>query len=108
MMFRVGQKVVCVHDGSLEDCRRRSDLVRNYIEKGKVYTIRWIGEFGYVPDREFGPAVRLTEVVRPNLSGWEDYPFRACRFRPLAERKTDISFAHEILRKVTRKDRVRA
>jgi hypothetical protein len=29
-------------------------------------------------------------------------------FRPIVEKKTDISFAHDILRKVSRKDRVRA
>ncbi len=86
MAFRVGQKVVCVDDAPRG---YKSALVR----KGGIYTI--VG-LPMAPDGE--PGVLLAEVDADAPYGFWQY-----RFRPLTERKTDISFAHEILRKATKR-----
>ena len=91
-MFRVGQKVVCVDDqgtdphGVLE------------LHKGNIYTIRWIGMYKH-PFEPNQLCVRLYEINQRGTVGrsqpvpdrHKDIPFRATRFRPLEERKTDIS-----------------
>jgi hypothetical protein len=92
-MFRVGQKVVCV------DAKATHTANVSEITEGSIYTIRamrrddvWLGEITQRPVLQGGKVTR-----------WIDYPFKASRFRPLVTRKTDIGFAHEILRKVTKK-----
>lgn len=92
MTFRVGQKVVCVDAGRCYR-KRKTDLV-----KGAIYEIEAIDEFG----GERGL------VVSGARSWWPSGAYNARRFRPLVERKTDIGFAHEILRKASRKDWVPA
>lgn len=86
MSFQVGQKVACV-DASLpaNPWHREHPLVDRQI---------------YVVEALAGP-----HCIDIDGSGraWQNW-----RFRPLVETKTDISFAHEILRKATRKRRVRA
>lgn len=77
MTFRVGQKVVCV-DASGQEV---------FIEKGAIYTIISISPCGVY--------IRVAD-------GGGHYKHR---FRPIVERKTDISFAHEILRKATKPTR---
>ena len=88
MTFRVGQKVVCIDSSG--GCEAYG------IFSGRIYTITniglWLGKTLHVDVKEIPSRVPL---------GW-----RATRFRPVVERKTDISFAHEILRKAS--DRVRA
>lgn len=84
MNFRVGQKVVCVDSRcSYIDSARACPL-----QKGAVYAIAgiWRGPSG-------------TQHLQ--VSGFEPH-FHQRRFRPVVERKTDISFAHEILRKATK------
>lgn len=85
-MFRVGQKVVCV------DARDTNSHGLPEIVEGGVYTIRWVG----VDDYKL--CVRLVEVPRNALAPpfttppeFLDWPFYASRFRPVVERKTDIS-----------------
>ncbi len=46
--------------------------------------------------------IDLVEIIEPRLTGWIP-GFNARAFRPLVESKTDIGFAHEILRKVTKR-----
>ena len=98
MSFRVGQKVICVdaadtHTGDL------SELI-----EGSIYTIRWHGPFEWRGVKE--NCVQLVEIVeRPVMSGKKivysiDQPFRASRFRPVVERKTDTGMA--ILRQILR------
>lgn len=94
MSFHVGQKVVCV-DAEMAPMLRH----------GAIYTIRGI-------DTQECYAGRIglhLEEVTPNDDG-DDWwvAFRSSRFRPIQERKTDIGFAHEILKKVTRKQTERA
>lgn len=90
MNFRVGQKVVCVDDSP-------RDERPVHVVKGHVYTI---GSFCPLWGRK---AVYLIEATAA-----DNNPFWADRFRPIVERKTDISVFTDILRKVTKHDRVDA
>lgn len=105
MTFRVGQKVVCVDDRPTDAAGGKE------LERGKIYTVRWCGVWGWPGVYKDEVCVRIEEVLR-GADEWNpscvDMPFGCHRFRPIVERKSDIGFAHEILRKVTRKDRVSA
>ena len=83
MTFRVGQNVVCIDDSA--------GLVSGEMTlvKGRVYKV-----YAVYPD-----AKPLPEIVVDDGS-WRGWLSR--RFRPVVERKTDISFAHEILRKASK------
>src|SRR3954470_2153577 len=91
MTFRVGQKVVCVDDRPPTNGRPLQ------VKRGIVYTVAksfdWFGEQGLLFD-EIDPGAGV---------GWH-----AWRFRPIVERKTDISVFTEILRKVTKPARAPA
>jgi hypothetical protein len=87
-VFRVGQKVVCVDasgilNGFYVTC---GDLTRvetnSQIYAGDVYTLAWIGS---CPETK-QPIVHLAERNRPFGLG-----YCVNRFRPVVERKTDIS-----------------
>lgn len=83
MEFHVGQKVVCVDDSPIED--GRSALVM----RGAIYTISEI----VMICRHPGYGVRLVELTPyPGKGGW-----LPSRFRPVTERKTDISIFTELL-----------
>lgn len=91
MTFYVGQKVVCVDDKNRTVFRPGTE---EFITCGSVYVIRWLGFL----DRE--PVLRLEGVVRPSyarIPEWSDYPFAIDRFRPVVERKTDISIFTKML-----------
>lgn len=104
MTFRVGMKVACIDDephSLYTPWAHHSDM--DGLKKGTVYTVRSVGLYNGVP------CIWLHEIVRGIARGWEELGeagFSPKRFRPVVERKTDISFAHEILRKVS--DRVPA
>lgn len=85
-MFRVGQRVECIDDSSWQTW--------NTIELGRVYTIR------AVVQHQGRTSLHLDEVI--SVMG---APYYGYRFRPVVERNTDISFAHEILRKASQKER---
>lgn len=73
MTFRVGQPVECV-----EGCSNPTW----YLEKGKIYIVSDVGLF--------------CDRLHVDLEGFPPSPlgplaFRASRFRPIVERKTDIS-----------------
>ena len=80
-MFRVGQKVVCV-DASLP---ANPWHCQHPLVKDRIYTVRNLE----------GPKCIDIDGSRRAWQNW--------RFRPLVEQKTDISFAYEILRKVSKK-----
>lgn len=114
MTFRVGQKVVCIKDYPDEHARFSNIGARQrsrLIHEGSIYTIREIDTrsitiHGVACLRFEGITGRMRDTC---VGPWESgASFPASHFRPIVERKTDISFAHEILRKVTSKDRVRA
>ena len=92
-MFKIGQKVVCIVDYSNEELEH---LI--FPKKGQVYTIREIGDNGT------GPWLRAVEITNPptfwsNIDGPAEMGFVTSAFRPI----TDISFAHEILRKINKR-----
>lgn len=88
--FRVGQKVVCVSD----------DWNADFYEgehrpiKGNVYTIREISNGRKIP-----VVLRFEELVNPKLycGGTSECRYNANKFRPVAERKTDISIFKAML-----------
>lgn len=79
-MFRVGQKVVCV---DVSYFGPNTSLLR----KGDVYTIASVDAY---EDAHGEYGVTLVEIIPQPAPGWRD-GFRASRFRPVVERKTDIS-----------------
>lgn len=93
MTFRVGQKVVCIR-GSHD----RADHVRlagaQHVFESTIYTIRDL----VLSNPHHRPAVLLEEVVNPLSLIWgTEYCFDITRFRPLIERKTDISIFTRML-----------
>jgi hypothetical protein len=73
MNFRVGQKVVCIY-------AHAEDAMDFGISVGEVYTISGYGRFG----RLF--LYDLAEIKTSEAHAWKGE-----HFRPVAERKTDIS-----------------
>ncbi len=92
MSFYGGQKVVCVDASSMGQagCWRKGEA----LVEGMTYTIR---RFFL---RKGEPTVHLFEVERTDASKAEwgdDVGYAAERFRPLVERKTDISIFTKML-----------
>jgi hypothetical protein len=81
MAFRVGQKVVCVNTGPMRSDRGNLLQTRRLVEGG-VYTITAVMEAGGI----FG-----VQVLEAEPDGATNWGFIARRFRPVVERKTDIS-----------------
>lgn len=93
MAFRVGQKVVCVDDSGWESWRASWLLPVT----GTTYTIRSIGH-AYTNETQ-EPCIRLEELRNREAQVPGQEPnFRASRFRPLVERKTETGMA--ILREI--------
>lgn len=88
MTFHVGQKVVCVNPWHT-DSLGKQELIEN-----AIYTIRWIGDWEYLPFSARSLCLRLYEVHR-GQDEWcsapqaFDIPFCVSRFRPLTERPND-------------------
>lgn len=91
MAWRVGMKVVCV-DASDRGFTMASWGADIPVE-GEIYTVLDVLDC-------YGIEGLLLKEIR-NTPDWM-YAYNSDRFRPLVERKTDISFAHEILRTVTK------
>lgn len=97
MSFQVGQRVVCVHDDShpTEPLGMGKWIPSEAIRKGEIYTITSIYDFrGFM-------CFQLAEVSRAILSRLEygeKVGYGAWRFRPLEEKKYDISIFNEICR----------
>lgn len=84
-MFRVGQKIVCV------DASGTNGIVEN-----GVYTVSDKCPECAV-DGFFGPMTFISIVGEAHDSGLKCNGWRASRFRPLVERKTDISIFTKML-----------
>lgn len=101
--FHVGQRVVCI-DPHKSTWHRKSFLGIPYIKwsselnEGSVYTVQevFVGTEYFSNVRSVG--LKLKEVVNYDNSG-----FRASRFRPVVERKTDISIFTDMLKKQSTK-----
>jgi hypothetical protein len=94
MTFRAGQKVVCVR--TWHNSRGYGDEVGPV--EGEVYTIRGVGDLH--PCYPGGCDVWLVEIknpVRYYPAGNYEPSFCHSRFRPIVERKTDISIFTKML-----------
>lgn len=87
-MFRLGQKVVCIDDS------KNSAGDESGLRKGSIYTINAVFPF-QARDEDYG--VQLYEIVAPH-SPYHLHAFRASRFRPIVDGKTDISIFREMLK----------
>ena len=103
MTFRIGQKVVCVDDSG------HPSFAPVEVKKGCIYTISWVGMHTH-PAAGKIECLRLVEVARRACAIDPDgnMPFRATRFRPVVERKTETGMAilREILDRESHQDRV--
>jgi hypothetical protein len=99
MTFRVGQKVVKIPGTG--KAGGHPDLPS--LVNGAVYTIR---DIDWRAAHIHGtPTIRVEEVTGPVIEttvGPFEPGYSPKVFRPVVERKTDISFAHEILRKASK------
>ena len=100
-MFQVGQKVICVGHGYWHAYGRAPAAP----VRGGVYTIRWSGLCSD-PSGVGQPALRFHELINPPhrwRGGICECAFRVqnsdgtVNFRPLVERKTDISIFQRML-----------
>lgn len=95
-MFYVGQKVVCVNDAVADGLRYGVEYVLMPI-LGEVYTISAVGlVHPYDPAKL--PCVLVSEINRKTIE-----PIWAHRFRPIVEKKTNISIFTDILDRVNGK-----
>jgi len=92
MTFHIGQLVACTVHRSKQD-RHPGRL---YPEKDAPHRIRgvyaWKGR----------TILLLSGIINTPCSDGVEPGFNAKYFRPIVEKKTDISFAHEILRKASK------
>lgn len=85
MTFHIGQKVVCIND---EWYHPPSPFAISKPRLGVVYRIRAI-EHCLIADATY---LLLDEVINPIVPGFRNEPdFLATCFRPIVEKKTDIS-----------------
>jgi hypothetical protein len=99
MNFRRGQKVVFLGN----DFNKTWDtpFSQNRPTKGCVYTIRDIGEFCYIDG--VATSLWLYEITNPPCHRWtpNEVGFKAENFRPVCDRKTDISVFKNLLVDIT-------
>lgn len=89
MAFYVGQKVEFAYDGPSFSGRRATRL-----KKGQIYTVAgYTGVGGVSYDGEVLPSGLLLVEITPRSRGG----FDPKRFRPITERKTDISIFKAML-----------
>jgi hypothetical protein len=103
MTFHVGQKVVCVDDDPRSFLHAGAPGVRfsgdlNGLKKGAVYTVRAFGRYPAYPDIL---CVWLEEIIRPTAF-FDEPAYVAARFRPVVERKSDISIFTAMLNRAPR------
>lgn len=86
-MFHVGQKVVCVHPGPWFDINTNIPAIRGtHPELGSVYVVVHCNNHPVLPEYPF---VEIDAFPRVMLD--------ARCFRPVVERKTDISIFKKML-----------
>lgn len=88
MSFHVGQKVVCINDDWTHPLRR---LVGTVPRKGAIYHVRGFDRFAPA----FIYLVEIVNMVPPTFTS--EPAFLAESFRPIVERKTDISIFTKLL-----------
>ena len=91
MTFHVGQKIVCVDDDVFEgDPQRR-------LFTGQIYTVARTYPQGSTSGntKRYGPGVPCIDLLE--VQRVDHVPYAAARFRPVVERKTDISIFQAML-----------
>ena len=95
--FRVGQKVVCV-DALVWTLGNCASETPSGLREGEVYTIRAIR---FDPNSNYrginGGFLLDLEEAAPSKSWTRSIGFASARFRPVVERKTDISVFRAML-----------
>ena len=94
-MFEIGQKVVCIR-GSQDNNITVLIWGGYHVHEGEVYTIRG---FAANPIDMTSPGVYLEEIINPSGLLGDEVAYRMDRFRPIVEKKTDISVFTEMLNK---------
>lgn len=90
MTFHVGQKIVCVDDGP----SKWSGMCGKSVKRGRIYTVL------RMMDYHDGAGERLY-LIEAAPSGCHD-GFNPDRFRPIVEKKTDISLFTAMLKEKQR------
>jgi hypothetical protein len=90
-MFHVGQKVVCVSGRS----HKREWCGETDVVVGAIYTIRAI--YTEVMQPRLGVGLVFEEIIHPAGPRGREPGFYSSRFRPIVERKTDISVFTKML-----------
>jgi hypothetical protein len=88
MNFRIGQKVVCIKDTPYP-----ADAPPPHPMAGTIATVSWIGLHKGFEDE---PAIDLVEFPSPETDRYHR-GYAASNWRPLVERKTDISIFTKML-----------
>lgn len=82
-MLRVRQKVVCINNDTIPDSEMTAFCLPNPLVKGRIYTVTGVGLI-HPYDSKKRPCITVAEVTGRHA-------FLASRFRPIVEKKTDIS-----------------
>jgi hypothetical protein len=90
MAFYVGQRVECIDDG----WRRPNPWVTRFPKKSEIFTIR---EIFISKDDGRTQCLRLDEIQCGVCRLGNEVGFEASSFRPIVERKTDISIFESLL-----------
>lgn len=102
-MFSIGQKIVCVLMPNESSEPHTWQSVPNHPIKNNIYTVR--NTLMYPYSNATCPAVYLVEITNP-INTWKtphmiiiaECAFPENWFKPLEERKTDISIFEEMLK----------
>lgn len=100
--FYIGQKVVCIAKGDW------STAIQIHLEGGQRVVVPKAGDIYTIRDIYIDPfigvtGIRLVEVVNDSITRWANYKlymeigWHEHEFRPLQERKTDISIFRKLL-----------
>jgi hypothetical protein len=95
-MFYVGQKVVCVNDRASHGFPQ-NDM--GGLTAGQIYTVSKVGVRSWL---DGAPCIFVAEIFR----GDSERGFWEHRFRPVVDRKTDISIFTKILNDVNKRELV--
>lgn len=98
--MKIGDPVICIND--VGTAPNFNTVDPNYpmqeLVEGQEYTVRWIGKCSDPFYEGTYTGVRVAGVVRPvdPVSGLEDKPFDAARFRPVVSgvRKKELEVEH--------------
>lgn len=82
-MLRVRQKVVCINTDDIPDSEMSATCLPNPLVKGAIYIVTGVG-LVHPYDLKKRPCITVAEIA-------SKHAFLESRFRPVVERKTDIS-----------------